>query len=332
MPTFTTHSHNPVSHSLGGSKQPPTSGAGGKTVVQRRSSKWPLGNILLLLVFIHAAAGILAALSHSSVTGILLSGFYFLMMYMSAPLRNLFSKWTVFIYGTFVFLFLGIQAPLTLAALLSLSPSDVLNNFDLFVYSFKQLSIMGYDSNYIGLICVVLSFTRHIKIFLPLSLLTGARAVIASALLYVVMQKYLRPNNLWVWAFLLALSTLFYTGFNFEEDSRSFYLKQLTVISLVNTVSEGNYGALWFGDGQESAEDHSTVTGHTMLGTINKNGLFYVLFSLICLRVLLRVNYRATAGPVFVVYLSSVLSMTAIYFVLPLIFAIALRDHERASR
>ena len=274
----------------------------------------------------------LAVFSHSSVSGIFLSGFYFLMMYMLAPLRNLFAKWTVYIYGTLVFLFLGIQAPLTLATLLSLSPSDVLNNPDLLVYSFKQLSIMGYDSNYIGLICVVFSFGPYIKIFLPLSLLTGARAVIASALLYSGMHKYLRPNNLWVWTFLLALSTLIYSNFNFEEDSRSLYLKQLTVISLVNTVSEGNCGVLFFGDGQESAEDHSTVTGHTMLGTINKNGLFYVLFSLICLRVLLHVNYRATAGPVFVVYLSSVVSMTAIYFVLPLIFAIALRDHARASR
>lgn len=299
--------------------------------MKRQSLKWPLGNILLLLVLIHMVAGILALSSHSSVNGIFLSGFYFLMMYVFAPLRNLFAKWTVYSYGTLVLLFLGIQAPLTLAALLSLSPSDVLNNPELLVYSFKQLSIMGYDSNYIGLICVVFSFGRYIKIFLPLSLLTGARGVIATALLYVGVRKYLRPNNLWVWAFLLVLSTFLYTNFNYEEDSRSLYLKQLTVISLVNTVSEGNYEVLLFGDGQESAEDHSTVTGHTMLGTINKNGLFYVLFSLICLRVLLRVNYRATAGPVFVVYLSSVLSMTAIYFVLPLIFAIALRDHERTS-
>ena len=225
MSSFTTHSPNPISHALGGSNQPPTNGTVGKTFVQRRSSNWPLGNILLLLVLIHVVAVSLAAVAHSSVTGIFLSGFYFLMMYVFAAFRNLFAKWTVYIYVTLLFLFLGIQAPLTLTALLSLSTSAVLTDPELFVYSFKQLSIMGYDSNYIGLICLVLSFGRYTKIFLPLSLLTGARAVIASALLYVAMRKYLRPNNLWVWAFLLALSTFLYTAFDFEEDSRSLYLK-----------------------------------------------------------------------------------------------------------
>jgi len=332
MSDFTKHSPGLLSQSSSSSDESPTRSTGGKTVLQRPRSKWPLGNFLLLLVLIHVVAAILAIFSNSSVNGILLSGFYFPMMYSCAPLRNLFAKWTVYIYGTLTLLFLGIQAPLTLNALLSLSPLDLLNHPELLVYSFKQLSIMGYDSNYIGLICVVFSFSRYKSIFLPLSLLTGARAVIASALLYVGIRKYLRPNKLWVWVFLLVLSTYLYTGFNYENDSRSLYLKQLTVISLVNNVSEGNYKVLLFGDGQESVEDHSTVSGHTMLGTINKSGLFYVLFSLICLRVLLRVNYRATAGPVFVVYLSSVLSMTAIYFILPLIFAIAHRDHERASR
>jgi len=290
---------------------------------------YSVGNLLLLMVALHIIALFAAIPSHSSIRGIMISGLYFFGIYAMRNARKSITKWTIHIYSLFAFSFLLLQAPLTLQALLTLDFSDAMNKPELLVYSFKNLSIFDYDANYIGLIIVILAVVaRSSFLYWTLSILTGARTVIASALLFTFFNRFVDLNRLSVWLALLILTTLFYTMFNFEEDWRSLYLKQLTVLSLVDNLNNGNIQALFFGDGIESAADQSFVTGHTLLGTVNKNGIFYVLFSLINLRILLLLNRVRTSGPVFIVYFSSILSLTAIYFVLPLIFSVGYSEDD----
>lgn len=296
-----------------------------------KKNRYHVGTILLIILSLHVSALIGTMLSNASIKGLLISFGYFLILYLLRRMRTSLAKWTIYSYIFFVSVFLIVQAPLTVQALMSLDVSVIMSNPEVLVYAFKQLSVFGYDSNYVGLITIILASAKNSAFYWILSFCTGARAAIVSALMFIITNKLINPNQLKVWLTLLIVVLIIYITVDFNEYSRSLYLKQLTVLSLYDNIRLGNYDVFFFGDGIESAADHSTVSGHTLFGTINKNGIFYVLFSLFILRVMLKLGNSQTSGPIFIVYCTSLISMTTIYFVLPLIFAIGLLEHDSAS-
>lgn len=258
---------------------------------------------------------------NTSFKGATLSLIVFLLCNISSRTRLLFYNLIVIVYALFAIWFTLISLPPAINTLSILGLSNVIQNWELLIYSFKQKSILGYDANYIGLIFIIFAVYYSRPILFLTAFLTGSRTPIGSYIVTKLLVRIFYVRSLIFYTSFFFIILLIYTNVNFDFFI-SARMKQETVINFLNNIESGNIKLILFGNGIDFAPGLNT-TGHTLYGVAAKNGILYALFSLLIL-LKLRSNGNSKVNQmVFIVYLSSLISLTAFNFVFPLIYALS---------
>mgnify|MGYP003974550211 CR=1 FL=1 len=204
----------------------------------------------------------------------------------------------------------------------------IFENHERYIYAFKNTNFLGYGANYIALIFVIFSFVRYKTVNLIIVFILGARAVIVAYIVYYVLNKKVRLNHIYLWSGFFLFIMFMYVSIDYS-GIRALELRAHTVETLLSYLTGDCYSCILVGDGIESAADHSSVTGHTLYGNIAKTGVFPMLLSLLTYRLIVsrgRLS-QAVDGGIFIVYFAALISMSALNFVMPLIFSIYIRDN-----
>ena len=204
----------------------------------------------------------------------------------------------------------------------------IVANHERYIYAFKNTPVLGYGANYIALIFVIFSFVRYKTFNLLIVFILGARAVVVSYIVHYVLNKKLRLNHIYLWSFFFLFIMFMYVSFD-HSGIRAFALRATPVETFLSYLTGDCFSCILVGDAIESAADHSTVTGHTLYGNIAKTGVFSPLLSLLTYRLIVNRGRlsQAVDGGIFIVYFAALISMSALNFVMPLIFSIYIRDN-----
>ena len=199
-------------------------------------------------------------------------------------------------------------------------------------YAFKKISFFGYDANYIGTLLVIFAINKPKKIYLILLLFTGNRASIIAflitkiiALSKIKIYKYVLSYFL-IFGILLTLVGLFHNGDLAALSSllgNSIAYKIQTNYNLVEVISNGDLNTLFFGNGISDLALEKLSRGHTLAGVIVKNGLFYIIFSLLIFYFSLDLSEDKGKQIFFAVFIIAIFSTTSFNFVSPLVYSLS---------
>ena len=273
--------------------------------------------MLFLLLVLNCITGLTP---NASAKGALIAFIFYIIINSYQRYSISFCKLSIFMYGFLSLSFILYSLPTSLAVLKSVGFSGAISNWELVIYSFKQVTFAGYDANYMGLIIVVLSMYYAKPLLFALSFLTGSRTPIVSAVIAYIGSKIVNLKTNWVYLFFFILVFFIYISFDYTFF-RSAAMKQETVLNLIANVKSGDLNIILFGNGIDFAPGLNT-TGHTLYGVAAKNGISYALFSLlIVLRLRTKFSNRIN-NIIFMIFLCSLISLTAFNFIFPLVYAL----------
>ena len=273
--------------------------------------------MLFLLLILNCIAGFAP---HASVKGALIALIFYIIINTNSRYSISFCKLSVFLYSFLSLAFIFYSLPTSLSVLRAVGLSAAISNWELVIYSFKQLTFAGYDANYFGLIIVVLSmYYAKILLFL-LSFLTGSRTPIISAIVAYIGSKIVNLKSIWVYLLFFIFIFSIYISFDYTFF-KSAAMKQETVLNLIENFKSGNLSIILFGNGINFAPGLNT-TGHTLYGVAAKNGIPYALLSFLIVFKLRTKFSNKINNIIFMIYLCSLISLTAFNFIFPLVYAL----------
>lgn len=267
-----------------------------------------------------------------------------------SPSRK-FSLLIIKAYNYPAYLFLILSSIIALPIITQLVLGGNLNPEN-YLYAFKQISTFSIDINYVSLVFLLSFLFKPSYSGFALILLCASRAsIVVSLFLYCakfVFPRILKTRTLIIiFISLLVFSFVgiqsFIDNFAFSNSSlnqglnqdlisqRSFVYKLLTYQSFAQSLSSENLGVILFGNGSTFDSSTLTITGHTLFGVIAKNGLLYIICSVIVLYLACDMCSLDSKILFIGVVLVSLVSMTAFFFVTPLCYSYSCLCREKRT-
>ena len=249
--------------------------------------------------------------------GLVICSIYFLLLFIFFTYRFYIFVLTKYLYFSFGLLAVFFPLPILFKNLSAIDFSGDSLLWQVF-NAFKYIHFFNYDSNYIGAIFLVLFiYTPSILCFFFI-LFTVSRANIAVA----VLIYFINIKRFFVWQTYLLSAFLCWFFYTYSTDlGIALAQKKQTIESFNYFISNFDLDLFFFGNHLKPT--NTKTVGHTIYGSIAKDGILYWIVVFLCYKKICQYKTLKTSKVVYSLFLLSLVSLSLFIFVLPLVFSLS---------